>query len=168
MREGKIMQFASPAEIYGKPVNKYVADFIGSPAMNFLEGCIENGAFHFDSKVFFLNRYDFAEDKAADCAAWIGIRPEDVRVTEAPAEEGLSVCVRADIVEQMGTDALLWNELGKQSSRMHLHLQFDIKEDDNIDMGFQVMRFHCLTNSVKYVCDVAVNIDQHIRLSFTL
>ena len=36
MREGKIMQFASPAEIYGKPVNKYVADFIGSPAMNFL------------------------------------------------------------------------------------------------------------------------------------
>ena len=78
------------------------------------------------------------------------------------------MCAPADIVEPMGADALLWDKLGKQSSRMHLHVKFEIKEDDIIDIGFQVMRFHCLTNPAKYVCDMAVDIDQHIRLSFTL
>ena len=53
MREGKIMKLASPAENYGKAVNKYVADFIGSPVMNFLEGRIENGALHSDHRVLY-------------------------------------------------------------------------------------------------------------------
>jgi multiple sugar transport system ATP-binding protein len=39
------MQLGSPDEIYGRPINKYVADFIGSPSMNFLEGNIQNGTF---------------------------------------------------------------------------------------------------------------------------
>ncbi len=38
MRGGQIMQLSSPDEIYNKPKNKYVADFIGSPSMNFFEG----------------------------------------------------------------------------------------------------------------------------------
>ncbi len=38
MRDGAIQQLDSPGEIYNRPVNRYVADFIGSPAMNFLNG----------------------------------------------------------------------------------------------------------------------------------
>ena len=46
MRAGQIMQLGSPDDIYGRPVNKYVADFIGSPSMNFLDGRIQNGSLH--------------------------------------------------------------------------------------------------------------------------
>src|SRR6056300_987605 len=80
MRGGKIMQLSSPDEIYGRPVNKYVADFIGSPAMNFLEGRVEKGAFHFAGGVLPLDQYNFSEGMDGDRDAWIGIRPEHVLV----------------------------------------------------------------------------------------
>ena len=136
MREGKIMQLASPAEIYGRPVNKYVADFIGSPAMNFLEGRVEKGAFHFDGGVLPLDQYDFSEGMDGDRDAWIGIRPEHVLVAEGLAKADLTVSVRADIVEPMGADTLLWCEFGGQSFRIRLDGQFEIKEGDMIDIGF--------------------------------
>jgi multiple sugar transport system ATP-binding protein len=40
MRDGSIQQLAKPDEIYNRPVNRYVADFIGSPSMNFMQGSI--------------------------------------------------------------------------------------------------------------------------------
>lgn len=129
IREGKIMQLASPAEIDGKPVNKYVADFIGSPAMNFLEGRIENGSFHFDGGVLSLKNYDFAEGIAEDSDAWIDIWPEHVLVAELSKSE-LTVNFRADIVEPMGADTLLWCELGEHSFSIHLDGQFEINEGD--------------------------------------
>ena len=49
MKEGKIMQLASPHEIYNRPRNLYVADFIGSPSMNFLHGEIKAGKFLLDN-----------------------------------------------------------------------------------------------------------------------
>ncbi|HCH99634.1 MAG TPA: ABC transporter ATP-binding protein, partial [Alphaproteobacteria bacterium] len=44
MRDGLIQQLDTPYNIYNNPVNKYVAGFIGSPSMNFLEGSMEGGA----------------------------------------------------------------------------------------------------------------------------
>ncbi|MCM2475493.1 ABC transporter ATP-binding protein [Rhizobium sp. CG5] len=43
MKDGMVQQFGTPAEIYNNPVNMFVADFMGSPAMNLLSGTIENG-----------------------------------------------------------------------------------------------------------------------------
>ena len=45
MRSGLIQQLASPDEIYNRPVNKYVAGFIGSPEINFLNGLLERTKF---------------------------------------------------------------------------------------------------------------------------
>ncbi|WP_018860469.1 ABC transporter ATP-binding protein, partial [Rhizobium sp. 42MFCr.1] len=44
MRDGEVQQFGTPAEIYNNPANMFVADFMGSPAMNLLAGTIEKGA----------------------------------------------------------------------------------------------------------------------------
>ena len=46
MKGGEIIQLATPHEIYNRPVNKYVADFIGSPSMNFLQGDIQANYFN--------------------------------------------------------------------------------------------------------------------------
>ena len=49
MKDGIIHQCAPPLEVYDRPVNRFVASFVGTPPMNFLEGKIVNGAFVFGS-----------------------------------------------------------------------------------------------------------------------
>ncbi|MFT4960290.1 MAG: multiple sugar transport system ATP-binding protein [Paracoccaceae bacterium] len=68
MKDGIIQQLASPIEIYNCPVNKYVADFIGSQAMNFLDGKIVGGAFVTSDMVIRLDGYNFVGN-GADWAA---------------------------------------------------------------------------------------------------
>ncbi|MGO7283445.1 ABC transporter ATP-binding protein, partial [Rhizobium ruizarguesonis] len=79
MRDGVIQQLASPAEIYRRPANLFVAGFIGAPAMNFAEGRIErgNGALVFQSKELTvdLSAYSFRAD-TAEGPATLGFRPE--------------------------------------------------------------------------------------------
>ena len=104
--------------------------------MNFLEGRIENSSFHFDGGVLSLKNYDFAKGMAGDCDAWIGIRPEHVLVAEGLSKAELTVTIRADIVEPMGADTLVWCELDGHSFRIRVDGQSEIKEGDMIDIGF--------------------------------
>jgi len=88
MKGGLIMQLGSPDEIYNRPMNLYVADFIGSPSMNFREGVFENGVFKGGELTMPMVGYEFADPQTADRPAVIGIRPEHIitgeLVTNAP------------------------------------------------------------------------------------
>jgi len=76
MNEGRIQQVGTPAEIYETPVNTFVAGFIGSPAMNLLEGRVENGIFVGDSaRVEGLSSSYNGE-------VVLGFRAEDAQLTE--------------------------------------------------------------------------------------
>src|SRR2546428_1554273 len=44
MRAGKLQQFDAPMNIYNRPANRFVAEFVGSPSMNFIEGRIDRSA----------------------------------------------------------------------------------------------------------------------------
>ena len=59
MRDGLILQLDNPKTIYNFPVNKYVAEFIGSPSMNFIEGKLERSNFEFDDLSFNLDGIQF-------------------------------------------------------------------------------------------------------------
>ena len=66
MKGGEIIQLATPHEIYNRPVNKYVADFIGSPSMNFLQGDIQANYFNVgDLRIPRLPGYAFVLKKSA-------------------------------------------------------------------------------------------------------
>jgi multiple sugar transport system ATP-binding protein len=75
--KGVLQQLATPAEIYNRPANLFVAGFIGSPPMNFLGGALRDGRFASPAGSFGT----LARASAAE--ATVGIRPEDCRVTEA-------------------------------------------------------------------------------------
>src|ERR671918_714973 len=49
MRQGRLQQFDTPMNIYNRPANRFVAEFVGSPSMNFIDGKIEGGVFISDS-----------------------------------------------------------------------------------------------------------------------
>src|SRR5689334_8021875 len=73
MRSGKLQQFDTPLDIYERPANRFVAEFVGSPSMNFIEGRIESGVFKNASIRISVTRKDTDQ-------ITIGIRPEDMAV----------------------------------------------------------------------------------------
>ena len=136
MRNGKIMQLASPNEIYNRPRNKYVANFIGSPSMNFLDGQIQDNHFIFEDVKLPLDRYEFSEQPANNCAATIGIRPEHVIVGDLSAKAPYHTQVTVDLVEPMGSDTIVDCTVSGAYFRFRMDGQARVKPGDLVSIGF--------------------------------
>ncbi|MBD3367665.1 MAG: sn-glycerol-3-phosphate ABC transporter ATP-binding protein UgpC [Candidatus Eisenbacteria bacterium] len=120
LKDGLAQQVAGPLEIYQKPVNRFVAGFIGSPAMNFIEGKLEreNGRVRFVSEGI---EADVPEARAAglggtESAVVFGIRPEDIfdASEESRLENSTRISAKLDVVEPMGNEIYLYFKLGGQ------------------------------------------------------
>ncbi|KJZ18939.1 ABC transporter ATP-binding protein [Loktanella sp. S4079] len=140
MKGGKIMQLGTPDEIYNQPRNLYVADFIGSPSMNFLEGALEGGAFRVDDMVIPMDDYEFAGPQTADRPATIGIRPEHVVTGELVKNAPLQFEVAVDLVEPMGSDTLVYAKLGQHSFRIRMDGQARVKDGEKLSIGIDPSR----------------------------
>jgi ABC-type sugar transport system ATPase subunit len=105
MQHGRLAQVGTPVEVYSRPANRFVAGFLGSPSMNFLEGEVvrENGRVAFVSEAM---RVELCADSApaADAANALGFRPESV--TLRPSDDGDEAWV-TEFVEYLGTEYLV-------------------------------------------------------------
>jgi multiple sugar transport system ATP-binding protein len=103
MRAGKIEQIGTPDDVYDRPASKYVADFIGSSAINFLTGVVvaDDGAPAVDTKA---GRVRIATSHAVEPGrrVVIGMRPTDVTVDASGG-----IAARSLLIERMGHDAQL-------------------------------------------------------------
>jgi multiple sugar transport system ATP-binding protein len=113
MNKGRIEQLGTPEDIYGKPASRYVAGFVGSPAMNFLEGTIESAAgqpvFRAGGRDVPLSRYGFSNGAHADGRrALMGLRPEHAVLGDAVSAAGFDESCTIDMVEKLGSDTLAW------------------------------------------------------------
>ena len=97
---GKIQQIDTPLNLYREPANRFVAGFIGSPPMNFLEGRIENGRFVSDGLTVTLPR------APRQGPIVLGIRPEHVSVGPGPT-------FNLDLVEPIGNEMFIYASTGK-------------------------------------------------------
>jgi multiple sugar transport system ATP-binding protein len=117
MKRGVLQQVGPPQELYDRPVNLFVAGFIGSPGMNVLSGQLEmdeNGAYW---TVLDKQRLRLADSVTHDRPALkgyvgreviVGIRPEDMEDAEIAGErDGFTLRSVADLVEAMGSDVLV-------------------------------------------------------------
>jgi multiple sugar transport system ATP-binding protein len=111
MNKGRIEQLGSPEEIYERPATRYVAAFIGSPAMNFIDGEITIDAgqpvFKWGNASIPLDRYHFAGEAKA-CKATLGVRPEHIAYGAAAGSQDFVVESIIDLIEPMGSDTLVW------------------------------------------------------------
>lgn len=140
MKDGIVQQLADPNTIYAKPVNKYVADFIGSPAMNFFKGSIKDNAFSSPEVQLNLEGYEFGENGTVDTDAWLGIRPEHIQ-TGADADRCSYVGeANIEIVDPMGSDTLVWASLEGQSIRVRTEGQSSLKVGEKLKIGFNANR----------------------------
>ncbi|HYP25326.1 MAG TPA: ABC transporter ATP-binding protein [Blastocatellia bacterium] len=114
MRDGKLQQFDAPMNIYNRPANRFVAEFVGSPGMNFIEGRIDRAARAFESKdaawVLPPEQLDGRLDRAGGERVMMGIRPEHVAVSTTRREGWLPA--RVHVTELMGNETLVFLRLG--------------------------------------------------------
>ncbi|MFW2541484.1 ABC transporter ATP-binding protein [Primorskyibacter sp. 2E107] len=141
MKGGHVLQFDSPNEIYMRPNCLYVAEFIGSPSMNFIDGTVSSGSFASDLGAMPLGDYDFAKDPGTTPAT-LGIRPEHI-VSGAEAETmPIRLESTVNLVEPLGSDTLVRVQVDQQSMWVRLDGQATVRPGQALPLGFSAARAH--------------------------
>ena len=120
MRSGLLQQVASPQELYDRPANLFVAGFIGSPAMNFMGGALEEGKLRTGlGDIPLTGRLQqLLSSSAAGREMIVGIRPEDFEdaslVPSETRDNGITFQATVDVVESLGSEKYVYfsQELG--------------------------------------------------------
>ena len=140
MKGGLIMQLGTPDEIYSRPLNLYVADFIGSPSMNFISGKIEGGIFVGGDLKMSVAGYQFLDDLVPNRAATIGIRPEHIITGELTSNAPHKMDMIVDLVEPMGSDTLVYTTLNDDTFRIRMDGQAKITKGETLSIGIDPSR----------------------------
>ncbi len=106
MHDGRVEQVGAPLDLYDRPANRFVAGFIGSPAMNFLRARIEGARISFSDGVDFSLPLETTLETGREVV--LGIRPEHLEV----AAEGLEAEVV--VIEPTGSETQLFARVGGQ------------------------------------------------------
>ncbi|MBA8879675.1 ABC transporter ATP-binding protein [Phyllobacterium myrsinacearum] len=142
LRSGIIEQCGRPLDLYNKPANRFIAGFIGSPKMNFLD--IEFAERRVQGTVFKLAAEEIvvktSEDMGAGTKAVLGVRPEHI-TTGKTAEVKLGT-LTVSHVEQLGGQTLAYGRLEDgQSLTIVLEGQRAIATNDTLNVG--IAHEHC-------------------------
>jgi multiple sugar transport system ATP-binding protein len=114
MRAGQIVQLAPPAELYQRPGDRFVASFVGSPRMTLWQGRVDSGEVALRGIRMPLPE-PIASRQEPGSAITLGIRPEDVQVSDQPVAGGLSA--ERLIAESLGPASLLTLRVGEEELR---------------------------------------------------
>jgi multiple sugar transport system ATP-binding protein len=139
MKGGKIMQLGTPNEIYNHPKNLYVADFIGSPSMNFLNGELKDTKFTNGSLELPMGSYQFIK-KTNLKNVTIGIRPEHIITGELSRKAPVITNVTINLVEPMGSDTLVYANLSDVQIRIRMEGNAKVKIGDRLEIGIDPSR----------------------------
>jgi multiple sugar transport system ATP-binding protein len=140
MNQGQIQQVAAPLELYNHPANRFVAEFIGSPPMNFIpvEFHAPQVITHSQFRLTLPETWASALQKYDGRTLILGIRPEHLSVS-LPATKNLPVEV--DLVENLGNDTYLAVKLvepNSQTTYTSNYLQVRVPPDRTVRVGEQL------------------------------
>ena len=147
MKDGVVQQVGEPLELYNQPANKFVAGFIGSPAMNFANVTITetNGALWAENPGM---RIKVPADVASRLnghksgVVSIGIRPEDLRVATSADPADLTIDTGVEVVEQLGSEILLDVKAGPNNMVASVEPTVRVKPLDRMRLAVNPARIH--------------------------
>ena len=149
MKDGLVQQVADPISLYDQPANKFVASFIGSPPMNFLNGYIVklDGKYYFQNGPFRVRVADKVVEKLKayeNKEIIFGIRSEDIydKLFAMEASQENTVRATCEIVEPMGAEAYLYLRCGQNSfiARVSGHVRPGVNQD--LDLVIDINKAH--------------------------
>ena len=150
MNNGLIQQVGSPLELYNKPANLFVAGFIGSPSMNFVDCRIaeENGIVLIETSGFKVALPEdlAAKVKSADADNLIfGVRPEDITkkgAGESSARKSETVEARINVIETLGKETYLDITVGNDTITAIISPSTRVSPGENIELEMNLDKIH--------------------------
>src|SRR5262250_1152627 len=147
MKDGWIQQVGEPLELYGRPANKFVAGFIGSPSMNFVEVAITeaNGSLWAEAPGL---RVKVPPASASRLGAYkgqkvtLGIRPEDLHLAGGADQAPYVFDAVVDVVEPLGSEILLDVKAGPNSLVARVEPSVRLKIHDAVRLAVNPERLH--------------------------
>ncbi|MCD4689906.1 sn-glycerol-3-phosphate ABC transporter ATP-binding protein UgpC [bacterium] len=149
MKDGYTQQVADPLSIYQRPINQFVAGFIGSPSMNFVDGKLvgEGGAVVFETGSFRAPLDgDLAESArgAVGRDVVLGVRPEDIY--EAADADKLktpaSISAHIEVVEPMGNEIFLYFSLAGRDMVARIDVRTPPAVNADVDLVLDISHAH--------------------------
>jgi multiple sugar transport system ATP-binding protein len=112
MKDGRVQQVGDPMELYNEPANRFVAGFIGSPAMNFADVRIaaDNGSLWAQNEGMRIKVPDRLKNRLTPYAGketTLGIRPEDLHIAGPGDAAELGFDAAVEVIERLGSEILL-------------------------------------------------------------
>jgi multiple sugar transport system ATP-binding protein len=147
MKDGVVQQVGEPLELYNTPANRFVAGFIGSPAMNFADVTLATS----DGKVWAEApglRIGLPEPVAHRVngrnggKATVGIRPEDIHIAGPADPADLCFDVEVEVVEQLGSEILLDTRVGNSTFVASVDPTLRTRVHDHLKLAINPARLH--------------------------
>ncbi len=148
MKDGIIQQVDTPLNIYNNPSNKFVAGFIGSPAMNFIKGKIVtesqlNFVINEEQKIRLTGRYNESLSKYSGKEITMGIRPEDISIgSEYDDSEKQKIEVKIEVVEPMGNETFAYFKVNNNQMVARLSPTSGIKVNEKTTLFMNTSKLY--------------------------
>lgn len=166
MKDGLVQQTNTPLNLYHGPENKFVAGFIGSPAMNFIDGTVENNGLFFREKG---TKLSLKLPKACSTALrtyrgkeiWMGIRPEHIADGREIDGSGYARSrVKVEIVEPMGNEIYVYFTTGGSSQYVaRIIATVEPEAGKEMEIGFNMPEAHFFDKTT----EKAIKLTERIR-----
>ncbi|WP_413375598.1 ABC transporter ATP-binding protein [Alkalihalobacillus sp. 1P02AB] len=148
MKDGVIQQVGAPKEVYDTPTNIFVGGFIGSPAMNFLHGTIQNEHFILSDKVSFKLPIKYVnaleEQGYSNKEIILGVRPEDIydsqffnRITTPE-----KITAKIEVAELMGSETYLYTKIENQDLIARIPSRTDLSSGADLLLTLDMDKIH--------------------------
>ncbi|HUR31216.1 MAG TPA: sn-glycerol-3-phosphate ABC transporter ATP-binding protein UgpC [Saprospiraceae bacterium] len=149
MKDGVLQQFDTPMNTYNYPTNLFVAGFIGSPAMNMINGMINESSTFTDATHTLKLDLNGYLPKSVSAGPWtIGIRPENIHGDNnlmIPSYHPINIT--ADVVEPMGSDSYMYFKIGDNNMIARLRPETTPSENQTATLYVDRSRVHFFDSS---------------------
>ncbi|HVL70518.1 MAG TPA: sn-glycerol-3-phosphate ABC transporter ATP-binding protein UgpC [Beijerinckiaceae bacterium] len=147
MKDGVVQQVGEPLELYNQPATRFVAGFLGSPAMNFANVVVteRDGALRAISEGLDIRVPAELVDRLhpyRDKEVTLGIRPEDLEVATGAEPEGYSFDALVEVVEKLGSEILLDLKVGRGAMVASVDPTVRVTYGDSLRIALDPARLH--------------------------
>ncbi len=134
MHDGIVEQIGTPLELFDRPGNLFVAQFIGSPAMNVFKGTVQSNTVHALGAQWAIPASVTSATQGQQ--VYFGIRPSDLNLASS------GIAAKVVVVEPTGAETELLLQIGEQSLTLVMHGRTDVKPDDTVYLQFDPNKAH--------------------------
>ncbi|RAS87791.1 ABC transporter ATP-binding protein [Priestia endophytica] len=147
MKDGIIQQVGEPREVYEKPENVFVGGFIGSPAMNFFKGTLQDNTFCIgqvsvvvpEGKMKILRAQGYQNKEII-----LGVRPEDFHNEPLfiDTSQGTKINIKVEVAELMGAETMIYSQIDGQTFVARVDARTEIKPEQKLVLAFDMNKAH--------------------------